>query len=49
MDLDNVNLDKKKLMPGMPIEVYVQTDERAAWSYLAKPFTDQMMKAFREE
>ena len=49
MDLDNVNLDNKKLMPGMPIEVYVQTDERAAWSYLAKPFTDQMMKAFREE
>jgi len=49
MDLDTINLDNKKLMPGMPIEVYVQTDERAAWSYLAKPFTDQMMKAFREE
>jgi HlyD family secretion protein len=49
MDLDGINLDNKKLMPGMPIEVYVQTDERAAWSYLAKPFTDQMMKAFREE
>lgn len=49
MNLENVNLDGKKLMPGMPIEVYVQTDERAAWSYLAKPFTDQMMRAFREE
>ncbi|MDO9417832.1 HlyD family type I secretion periplasmic adaptor subunit [Pararhizobium sp.] len=49
MNLDKIDLDGKKLMPGMPIEVYVQTEERAAWSYLAKPFTDQMMKAFREE
>lgn len=49
MNLENTTLDNKKLMPGMPIEVYVQTDERAAWSYLAKPFTDQMMRAFREE
>lgn len=49
MDLSGVDLSGKKLMPGMPIEVYVQTEERAAWSYLAKPFTDQMLKAFREE
>lgn len=49
MELDGVNLSGKKLMPGMPIEVYVQTEERAAWSYLAKPFTDQMLRAFREE
>jgi hypothetical protein len=33
----------------MPVEVYVQTDERTALSYLVKPFTDQMMRAFREE
>lgn len=38
-----------KLMPGMPIEVFVHTAERSAWSYLTKPFTDQVMKAFREE
>jgi HlyD family secretion protein len=38
-----------KLMPGMPVEVFIQTDERTAISYLTKPFTDQMMKAFREE
>jgi HlyD family secretion protein len=36
-------------MPGMPVEVYVQTEERSALSYLTKPFTDQMMRAFREE
>ncbi|KQY26704.1 HlyD family type I secretion periplasmic adaptor subunit [Rhizobium sp. Root482] len=37
------------LMPGMPVEVFIQTDERTALSFLTKPFTDQMMKAFREE
>lgn len=45
-------LDKlggRKLMPGMPVEVFVQTEERTAISYITKPFTDQMMRAFREE
>jgi len=42
-------LGDRKLMPGMPVEVYVQTDERTAISYLTKPFTDQMLRAFREE
>ncbi|MBB3320187.1 multidrug efflux pump subunit AcrA (membrane-fusion protein), partial [Rhizobium sp. BK176] len=42
-------LKDNKLIPGMPVEVFVQTAERTALSYLLKPFTDQMMKAFREE
>jgi HlyD family type I secretion membrane fusion protein len=46
---DGEKLKENKLMPGMPVEVYVQTDERTALSYLVKPFTDQMMRAFREE
>ncbi|MCY0097079.1 HlyD family type I secretion periplasmic adaptor subunit, partial [Hoeflea ulvae] len=37
-----------RLIPGMPVEVYVTTDERTALSYLAKPLTDQFEKAFRE-
>ena len=37
------------LVPGMPVEVFVQTKEMTAISYLAKPFTDQMWRAFREE
>jgi HlyD family secretion protein len=37
-----------KLVPGMPVEVYLSTGERTALSYLAKPFTDQMNRAFRE-
>jgi HlyD family type I secretion membrane fusion protein len=42
-------LKADRLMPGMPVEVFIQTDERTAISFLTKPFTDQMMKAFREE
>lgn len=36
------------LIPGMPVEVFISTGERTALSYLAKPFTDQMNRAFRE-
>lgn len=42
-------LGARKLMPGMPVEVFVQTEERTAISYITKPFVDQMMRAFREE
>jgi multidrug efflux pump subunit AcrA (membrane-fusion protein) len=42
-------INNNKLMPGMPVEVFIQTDERTAISFLTKPFTDQMMKAFRED
>jgi HlyD family type I secretion membrane fusion protein len=37
-----------KLVPGMPAEVFVSTQERTAASYLTKPFTDQMNRALRE-
>ena len=36
------------LRPGMPVEVYVSTEERTALSYLAKPLADQFNRAFRE-
>lgn len=36
------------LLPGMPVEVFIATGERTALSYLTKPFTDQMNRAFRE-
>lgn len=39
----------EKLAPGMPVEVYIETEERTVISYLAKPFIDQAMKGFREE
>ncbi|WP_339033490.1 HlyD family type I secretion periplasmic adaptor subunit [Bradyrhizobium symbiodeficiens] len=39
----------KPIVPGMPVEVFLTTGDRTALSYLMKPFTDQMMKSFREE
>lgn len=42
-------LGGKSLVPGMPVEVFASTGERTALSYLVKPFTDQMMRSFREE
>ncbi|WP_421781240.1 HlyD family type I secretion periplasmic adaptor subunit [Kiloniella litopenaei] len=42
-------LSSAKLVPGMPAEVYIQTGERSALSYLVKPLTDSLDKAFREE
>ena len=37
------------LAPGMPAEVFFPTGERTMLSYLAKPLSDQIQKAFREE
>lgn len=41
-------LGKVKLLPGMPVEVFVQTDTRTIASYLVKPLADQIKRAFRE-
>ena len=40
---------KLKLVPGMPVESFIQTDFRTVMSYLVKPLSDQVMKAFREK
>lgn len=37
------------LVPGMPAEAMIQTGERTALSYLVKPLSDQITRAFREE
>lgn len=42
-------LDDLKLLPGMPVEAFVQTGERTVISYLMKPLQDQFMRAFREK
>jgi HlyD family secretion protein len=41
-------LGELKLIPGMPVEVFIQTDQRTVMSYLVKPLQDQILKAFRE-
>ena len=38
-----------KLIPGMPVESFVQTGDRTMISYLIKPLHDQLMRAFREK
>lgn len=43
------SLNKATLLPGMPAEVFIQTSERTALSYIAKPLMDQISRAFREE
>ena len=37
-----------KLIPGMPVEAFVQTGDRTMLSYLIKPLSDQLMRTFRE-
>ena len=41
-------LGKGKLVPGMPVECFIQTGERTVISYLLKPLRDQLMRTFRE-
>lgn len=43
------DLDGRHLVPGMPVEAFFETKQRTALSYLVKPFTDQMMRSFRED
>ncbi|GHE91501.1 hypothetical protein GCM10016455_09220 [Aliiroseovarius zhejiangensis] len=35
------------LLPGMPIEAYLKTDERTPLSYLTKPLMDYFYKTMR--
>ena len=38
-----------RLVPGMPVEAFVQTSPRTVMSYLVRPMQDQLMRAFREK
>lgn len=37
-----------ELVPGMPVEAFMQTGERSVLSYLTQPLADQLRLAFRE-
>lgn len=41
-------LGGRKLLPGMPVEVMITTEERSALSFLTKPFMDHASRMFRE-
>lgn len=39
----------KRLVPGLPAEIYIQTESRTPLSFLLKPLSDNFNRAFREE
>jgi len=42
-------LEERRLVPGMPVEVFIQTGTRTPLAYLLQPFTDYFNRALREE
>lgn len=37
-----------EILPGMPVEAFLKTDDRTPLSYLTKPLTDYFGRALRE-
>ncbi|WP_050929941.1 HlyD family type I secretion periplasmic adaptor subunit [Aestuariivita boseongensis] len=42
-------LGDHEILPGMPIEAFLQTGERTVLSYLTRPLSDQLRRAFRDD
>ena len=47
-DGEMAKLEGQTLIPGMPVEAFIQTEARTPLAYLLKPFTDYFSRAFRE-
>ncbi|MGV8950830.1 MAG: HlyD family type I secretion periplasmic adaptor subunit [Cypionkella sp.] len=47
-DGELAKLTQQTLLPGMPVEAFIETGARSPLSYLLKPFTDYFSKAMRE-
>ena len=47
-DAEMARLRGLKIIPGMPVEAFVQTGSRTVLSYFLKPLSDQVMRTFRE-
>lgn len=47
-DGEQSRLGDRALLPGMPVEVFLQTGRRSPLTYLVQPFTDYFARAFRE-
>ncbi|WP_333817831.1 HlyD family type I secretion periplasmic adaptor subunit [Tabrizicola sp.] len=45
---ERARLGARSLVPGMPVEVFLQTGRRTPLAYLIKPFADYFTRAFRE-
>jgi HlyD family secretion protein len=46
-DSETARLGERKLIPGMPVDVFVQTTPRTVLSHLLRPLSDQVARAFR--
>ena len=47
-DAKKTQLGDLELVPGMPVEVFIETEPRTVLSYLIKPLKDQIARTFRE-
>ena len=45
---ETARLGDRLLLPGMPVEAYLRTDDRTPLAYLVKPLADYFNRAFRE-
>lgn len=48
LSADEVQRLGQTLLPGMPVDAFIQTRERTPLAYLVQPFTDYFSRAFRE-
>ncbi len=48
-ETERAKLGENILLPGMPVEVLIKTQDRTVLSYLTKPLTDQITHALKEE
>ena len=48
-DAELARLGDLRLVPGMPVEVFMQTQSQTPWAYLTRPLSDNLKRAFRED
>jgi HlyD family secretion protein len=48
IELETAQSADYSLLPGMPVEVFLETEARTPIAYLIKPFADYLARAFRE-
>jgi HlyD family secretion protein len=48
-DQETARLQGLKLVPGMPVEAFIESEKRTVLSYLIRPLSDQIVRAFREK
>ncbi|MEO1688750.1 MAG: HlyD family type I secretion periplasmic adaptor subunit, partial [Pseudomonadota bacterium] len=46
---EEAKLEGLTLLPGMPVEAYIRTDDRSPLNYLMKPLADYFSRSLREE